>query len=235
MFSLICSLGVASSAFNSVSYVDYGSFPTIETVRYCTYSDDLFDLGYCGFNYAPELTSFVLMLKDKYNLNSCIETGTFKGDTTIVFSRIFNKVDTIEINSSFLEFAKIKLNRQKNITFHLGNSKEILETILPSLKNSRPFFYLDAHWNEFWPLLDEIKIIGKYFKDNCIIVIDDFKVPYRNDISFDKYGDHECSMEYIKDSLPEVFSSYDLIFLIPKSQSSKAKAVLIPTSWNNPT
>ena len=231
MFYLLSSIFFAALPLNSVKYVDYGSFPTLKNVRYGTQIDELYDLGYCGFKWAPELSSFFLMLKDKYELNLCIETGTFKGDSTIVFSRIFDRVDTIEINPSFLDFTKSKIGNRKNINFHLGNSVEVFKTLLPTLNKFRPIFYLDAHWNDFWPLRDELTLIGQNFKDNCIIVIDDFKVPNRPDITFDQYGKNECSMEYIKDNLPEVYSSYELIFLIPKSTSSKAKAVLIPTAW----
>lgn len=231
MLALINSLFIAMSTLTSVKYLDYGSFPNLDKVPYGTHSDELQDLGCCAFNWAPELTTYFLMLKDKYNLNMCVETGIFKGDSTITFSRLFDRVEAIDVNQNYLDFVKERLGRKKNINFHLGNSPEVLKDLLPSLKDKRPLFYLDAHWQSFWPLHDELSIIGTNFKDNCIIIIDDFKVPNRPDITYDKYGKDECSMEYIRDQLDLVFTSYDLIFLIPKSVSSKAKAVLIPTKW----
>jgi hypothetical protein len=60
----------------------------------------------------------------------------------------------------------------------------------------RPLFYLDAHWYDYWPLCDEIRLISNHLHE-AIIIIDDFEVPGRNDCSFDVYkSDSDPNVEY---------------------------------------
>lgn len=103
--------------------------------------------------------------------------------------------------------------------------------MLPEVKDRAVLFYLDAHREEHWPLLEEIQEIAKTHKDNCIIVIDDVKVPGKTKIPYDKYGVHECSYDYVKEELKQVFSDYSFHYIIPKSVASRAKLVVIPKAW----
>jgi predicted O-methyltransferase YrrM len=184
-----------------------------------------------AFNSAPELSPFFNFLKAKYHLNTAIETGTFKGSTTTLFARLFDTVHTIEISESTFQEAKETLKPYENIQCHLGSSEKVLSNILPSVKGKPVLFYLDAHWQEHWPLLEELEEISKTHRDNCIIVVDDIKVPGKNSIPYDKYGEHECSHEYMKTQLDKVFSEYTYHYVIPKSASSRAKFVAIPKKW----
>ena len=127
--------------------------------------------------------------------------------------------------------SKKKLKEFSNVECHLGSSQKVLSELLPFMKQERLLFYLDTHWGAHWPLLEELEEISKTHKDNCVIVIDDFKVPDRPDIPYDKYGSHECSLEYIKEKLAKLFSSYRVEFVIPKSVDSRAKVVLIPLAF----
>lgn len=190
------------------------------------------DISYSApFNNCPEIGIFIVYLKKRYNINTAIETGTYKGHTSMFLSYLFNSVHTTEINQSEYNDTYKILKNCSNITCHLGSSDKVFQHLLPSLKGERLFFYLDAHWNDFWPLLDEIREIGKTHFNNCIIMIDDFKVPNRPDIEFDKYGNHECSMEYIQNELNKVYSSYSYHFLIPFNKERRAKLLIIPTNW----
>jgi len=184
-----------------------------------------------AFNNAPELSSFFNYLKGKYKIETAIETGTYKGSTTALFGRLFERVDTIEISEPTYRAAKETLKPYENIHCHQGSSEKILREILPSVQGKPVLFYLDAHWEEHWPLLQELEEIGKTHRDNCIIVIDDIKVPGKGSIPFDKYGDIECSYDYIKNKLDEVFSEYTFHYVIPKSVQSRAKFVAIPKKW----
>jgi hypothetical protein len=102
---------------------------------------------------------------------------------------------------------------------------------LPHLKDRRLLFYLDAHWYEYWPLLDEIKIISKSHKDQCILVVDDCQVPGRSDIDYDEYKGIPCSYEYVKEALDDCFTKYDYHYLIPRDPNRRAKLVAIPKNW----
>lgn len=212
--------------------IDYGTFPTIESGYYSTNKDiNVWNMGGYAFNHAPELTTFFAMLKRNYQINTLVETGTYHGGTTILFSYLFDDVHTIEIQDETYQAALVNFANNPNVTCHLGSSEAVLASLLPSLQNKRVIFYLDAHWQSHWPLLEEIEEIRKTHKDNCIIVIDDFKVPKRKDIPFDRYGQNECSYEYVRDSLAKVYTDYTFHYLIPKSINSRAKFVAIPKQW----
>lgn len=184
-----------------------------------------------AFNHAPELSPFFNYLKTKYHIDTVIETGTFQGSTTALFGRLFDEVHTIEISEATYKATKEAMQSFANIHFHLGSSEKVLHEILSSVKNKPVLFYLDAHWEEHWPLLEELREIGKTHKDNCIIVIDDVKVPGKKKFPFDAYGKHECSHEYVKETLSEVFTDYTVHYLLPKSVQSRAKFVAIPKKW----
>lgn len=189
--------------------------------------------GLHPFNNAPELGIVFNQLKTQYQLEVAVETGTYYAHTTAFFASLFDEVHTIELNQELHENACNFLSPFPHVTCHLGSSESVLKDLLPSLKGKRALFYLDAHWNEFWPLRDELKEIAKTHRNNCIVVIDDFKVPYRSDIGYDKYGPHECSLTYISDLINEIFpDGCSTHFLIPKDLASRAKFVAIPTHFD---
>lgn len=187
--------------------------------------------GKDAFNYAPELIPFFSYVKKLYGLELAVETGTYKGNTTTLLSQIFDSVHTFEINASYYTKAQAHFASYHNIHSHLGSSAENLREFLPTVKNRRTLFYLDAHWQNYWPLLNELEVISKTHRDNCIIVVDDIKVPNRPDIPYDVYGKDECSYEYIQDKLDKIFSSYTIHYLIPNRTFSHAKLVAIPKRW----
>lgn len=185
----------------------------------------------CPFNCALEMSTFFMYIKDAYQIKTVIETGTFKGNTAAFFGSVFDTVHTIEISPEFYTESKNYLSQYPTIHCHFGSSPAFLKEILPTLSKERVLFYLDAHWYADWPLLDELAEISKTHKDNCIIVIDDFKVPGRKDIPYDSHGNHEYAFEYIKRSIEKIFSSYTVHYLIPKDVNSRGKFVAIPKSF----
>lgn len=210
--------------------IDYGKFKTTR-IDPCFESDSWL-LGQAAFNHAPELIPFFLWLRNTYRLNTAIETGTYSGATTSIFALLFEKVHTIEINQQYYEISKRNLKEFENIRTHLGDSVETLKKILPAMQGERILFYLDAHWQNYFPLHDELNTIGKTHRDNCIIVIDDFRVPGRYDIPFDSYGQLSCSLASIGKVLKTVYSEYNYYYLIPRDVKSKAKFVCIPSKWD---
>lgn len=186
---------------------------------------------YSPFNGAIELATYFNYLKNTFQIDTAIETGTWQGSTTAFLGYLFDEVRTMEINVEAFEKALVTLRPYSNVVVHYGNSPDILRQILPSFKSKRLLFYLDAHWLNEWPLLEEIEVISKTHKDNCIIVIDDFKVPDRSDIPYDAYSGGECSYEYIKLQLNKAYSDYYYYYVIPKSVNARAKFVAIPKKW----
>lgn len=231
LLPLLGTLSLCSNEAKFPQTIDFGRLPTIEQGYYANFQEYLWDIGYYAFNYAPELAPFFAHLQHLYNIDAVVETGTLFGSTTIVFSSLFDEVHTIEIDNSLFTKANTRFQTFPNVKCHLGSSEKVFKELLPTLKGKRALFYLDAHWQNHWPLLEELEEISKTHKDNCIIVIDDFKVPGRRDIPHDYYNQHECSLEYAKKQLDKVFSSYIYHFLIPRSKLSRAKFIAIPKNW----
>ena len=185
------------------------------------------------FNNAQEIGIYINYLKEALQLEVAVETGTWQGETAKCLAFLFQAVHTIEVQSDIFKKAKNTFRNHSNVNLYHGNSPEVLNKILPTLENKRALFYLDAHWFSDWPLIAELEAIGKTHYDNCVIVIDDIKVPGRGDIPHDAYGQHECSYDYVERALPFVFSSHSCFYLVPKSVYSRAKLVILPQAWAN--
>lgn len=233
MFQIVLSLVLicVQESFAQDSLPELIDFKRAEAPLQSQYDVMKYERGIIAFNSAPELFPFFAALKRDYQIDTVIETGTFLGATTAGFSLLFNEVHTIEIIPDTYNAAKFNLAKFENIKCYQGSSPIVLREILPTLKGKRILFYLDAHWESYWPLLDEILEIAKTHENNCIIVIDDFKVPGRGDIPYDTLGPYECSHEYVATNLNKVFSDYSYHYLIPNWTMSRAKFVAIPRVW----
>jgi hypothetical protein len=183
------------------------------------------------FNCAKEFAPFFAYLKKTYSIQTAVETGNFNTETTPFLAFLFEKVYTLGIDQSIVKKSTAKLSLYPNIEIIYGYTPDCLHQILPNLQTKPILFYLDSHWQSHWPLLDELDEISETHRDNCIIVIDDFKVPGRPDIPYDSFEQHECSFEYISNSLSKVFSDYKFHYLIPKRLNCRAKFVVIPRKW----
>lgn len=234
MFSFISLLALINSTYaSSQENVDFNKLDTHAAYYDEHLNQELEQKQFSPFNHAPELIPYFFYLKNRFAITIAVETGTYQTETTKCLAFLFDHVHTIELQESLCMQARQLLADDPNVVVHLGNSSEILPQILPHFSASRTLFYLDAHWYSYWPLLDELQAISVTHKDNCIIVIDDIKVPDRPEIPYDIYKTDECSYEYVKDMLSKVYSSHIYFYLIPKSPGSRAKLVVLPSDWLN--
>lgn len=113
-----------------------------------------------------------------------IETGTFEGETTQSMVHCFDKIHTIEASQKYYEIAFKKLS-SLNVVVHLGESPEVLETLLPELNSFFCVFFLDAHFSSGetygdylkQPLVKELQCILKYRNfENTLVLIDDARL-----------------------------------------------------------
>lgn len=135
----------------------------------------------------------------RYCFACALETGTFEGYTTLGLARLFPRVFTIEISEPNFCSAAARLARQPRVKPLLGNSSGVLSQILPELEYPL-FAFLDAHWHDYWPLRDELRLLLA-IKRPKLIMIHDFQVPGRN-FGFDAYRGQACNLDYIGDVLP---------------------------------
>jgi hypothetical protein len=75
----------------------------------------------------------------------------------------------------------------QNVQLYHGNSVDFLRSLSATLSRALNFAYLDAHWNEYLPLRDELSVLKEW--PNTVVMIDDFKVPSDERFGWDKYDD----------------------------------------------
>jgi hypothetical protein len=127
--------------------------------------------------------SFLNLLDDDFRRFKCfIETGTYQGETIFAMEPFFNKLYTIEYSEKYYKNTKDRYRGNK-IDFILGDSSLVFESLLPQI-NDKCIFFLDGHWsggdtgrsNKDCPLYEEISHIYNLYKNECIIIIDDFRL-----------------------------------------------------------
>lgn len=164
------------------------------------------------------------------NLQVFIETGTHQGDTTRIASILFVEVFTFEINKIYYEFAKRKLNTLDctNVNHLLGDSVELLDTLLDTEKRSA-FFFLDAHHHSMkttedvkmdngsgkTPLMDELDIINrKYPKVPAVICIDDVRLWRSGNPDWSNVNDEKIVEALSNHTITDSFENGDRIYFV---------------------
>lgn len=133
-------------------------------------------MGAVTFGIPKQLVS---QLKEIFNIDTFIETGTYKGKTTSWAAGNFKEVHTVENSKILFDNAVKFLAKYPNVTCHLGNSAQKLGEILKTL-NAPAILWLDAHWcggdtygeTDECPLMQEIELVNNSAYDH-IIIIDD--------------------------------------------------------------
>lgn len=161
-----------------------------------------------GFEGDTFLADKVKSLIDKFGVKWAIETGTYRAATTKRLSEWVELVNTIEIDHENFNISKDVLRPYHKALPHRGSSNEVLPRILKyySSREQIPqtLFYLDAHFNLYCPLLDELNIIAEY-KLKPVIVIHDFQVPGHPELGFDEYNGQPFTWEWIKESVEKIY------------------------------
>lgn len=121
----------------------------------------------------------VLRLKDCFRIQAFVETGTYYGDTAMWAAVHFPQVITIEYSRSIYEKAIARHGQTPNVNFVFGDSRTILQTILPMLRGPA-VIWLDGHWSgsetygdgDECPLLEEIQAVVASQQAHFILIDD---------------------------------------------------------------
>ena len=130
-----------------------------------------------------------------YKCDSILETGTNTGDTTEFLAKTFTHlpIETCEIEKDLSLVARYRLKNYMNVDVGFETSKDfILRTVQ---KYSFPFFFLDAHFFEQWPLKDELSFIKK-----GVVCIHDFNIKNVN-YSYNSYQGTMCDSSLVAEHL----------------------------------
>ena len=158
-----------------------------------------------GFEGDTHLHNKFRTICDKFKINHIIETGTYHGYTTRHLAKWVDRVDTIEVVKENFDTAKAHLSELKNVHQHLGSSEKIIGELL-KIESGNLFCFLDAHWQHYNPLIDELKAIKESGR-KPIIAIHDFKVPNHPEFGFDVYKQTGIVYEWdwIKESIEAIY------------------------------
>jgi hypothetical protein len=183
------------------------------------------------FNGQESRTWFFKELLKRVNVEAVVETGAFRGSTTI-FLRETAGVDvhSCEISDRYFEYSSLRFAPLDGIHLYKADSRVFLTQLAQKveLTGKTVFFYLDAHWGTELPLVEELKLIFAHFK-SPIIMVDDFEVPHRADYEFDDYGENKIlSLDILEPVLrPELSLFYP--DLDPDSGSGPKRGFVILT------
>lgn len=143
------------------------------------------------FNGQHQRQDLFRSIVESFQPAAIIETGTFLGTTTEFLADTNLPVYSIEAHPRNYGFARMRLWRRKNVHLQFADSRQGLRTLLAErlrgIAKGRLFFYLDAHWDEDLPLLEELEIILNRCS-SALIMIDDFEVPNEPEYGYDDYG-----------------------------------------------
>ncbi len=142
--------------------------------------------GPFGFDIAVAL--LVDELVRGYGCDAIAETGCFLGDTTFYLARRYPDlpVYSCDIDPDLVGFTERRLARHPNATVTCEDSPRMLERVVQA--HARPLAFLDAHWDEQWPLIAELDVV---VAAGGIAVIHDFDIGHER-FSYDAYGDLVC-------------------------------------------
>jgi hypothetical protein len=119
-----------------------------------------------------------------------VETGTYRALTTLFLRRLTDApIATIEINPRYHAYSRRRLAGARDVYTFLGDSPGVLRLLAADAAwTATPtFFYLDAHWLDNLPLVDELRVIDRAWAD-YVALIDDFRVDGDEGYGYDDYG-----------------------------------------------
>ena len=121
-------------------------------------------------------------------VEAVVETGTFRGTTSQFLADVSGvTVYTVEAHERYFRYATKRLV-DRDIRVAHQDSRSFLRNLTQELgPESTVFFYLDAHWGEDLPLVEELEIIASNWP-RSVIMVDDFEVPGDPGYGFDDYG-----------------------------------------------
>lgn len=106
-----------------------------------------------------------------YGCDALVETGCFLGDTTSYLAKAYPDLPLVacDVVAEYAEFTRHRIAAQPQAEIHHADSPDVVAAA--SRRFERPFFYLDAHWYEPWPLLEELQRVRR-----GVVCIDDFDI-----------------------------------------------------------
>ncbi len=131
-------------------------------------------------------------LVERYACDAIVETGCNHGDTTHYLAQCYPSLPvlTCDVVPKYTDFVRERLAGYANVAVERCDSAELVEKLQGRFE--RPLYYLDAHWNEDWPLQRELAAI-----ERGVVMIDDFDIGHPR-FGFDEYQGVRCGPEILR-------------------------------------
>src|SRR5215204_2842276 len=94
-------------------------------------------------NIPPSLAE---MLRQAFDIDEFVETGTYLGDTTAWAAQRFERVLTVEACEPLFQQAMERFVATPNVTVRFGDSGAVLKDLVPKFDRAA-LFWLDAHYS----------------------------------------------------------------------------------------
>jgi hypothetical protein len=189
-----------------------------------------------------------LKIKEQLDITVSVETGSCMYSTTQWMGQNFNRVHTVELNADYAKHGAHKVADMQNVYPEINDSVLFLKELMGRLdKKDRVIYFLDAHWGNHCPLIDELNVLTLSPTElPPVIVIHDW---YTGDdrLGWDEYNGQRFEYSWIEPKIKDlenahgcVYTHYfntesengmrGLIYLIPiKSWVSQIKSI---DKWN---
>ncbi len=149
----------------------------------------------------------------QFPIRGIVETGTFRGTTTALFAATGLPVYSSEIEGRAFAYSTMRFWLYgSSLHLHHADSRSFLRDLSqdPSVPKDDVFFYLDAHWGDDLPLLEELEIIFRSWT-RPVVMIDDFRVG-DTAYAYDSYGPEKTlDLKYIA----PVVTAHNLMTFFP--------------------
>jgi hypothetical protein len=124
--------------------------------------------------------SVVRAYATRFGLRTFVETGTYMGDMAHAVRDLFDRILTIELDSSFCKAARWRLRKLPHVTVLEGDSSMVLPQLLETVRDSC-LFWLDAHYSGWptsksdvdTPIVRELEVILDHPVRDHVVLIDD--------------------------------------------------------------
>jgi hypothetical protein len=138
-------------------------------------------MGAVDFSIDARLVEY---LAEVLPLSVFVETGTFEGEATARMRSLFGEIHTVELSDKYYVDAVTRFGDDTAVKLYHGDSRDVLRSLQPNLRDKSVLYWLDAHWcvadetageRSQCPLLEELEAI-KSLNSSSVILIDDARL-----------------------------------------------------------
>jgi hypothetical protein len=162
----------------------------------------------------------LLAFADIFDINTLVETGTFRGDMIDATKHRFSALYSVEVFPPLVKAARARFAAFPHVSILEGTSDQVLKTLLPNIVGPT-LFWLDAHYHgkgtgqgdSETPIIQELAILASR-NERDVIAIDDLRL----------FGSNPAypSSAHLKEAAARDFPRHillemcDALFLLPR-------------------